>query len=233
MSFFTAEEKLLYSRMGYFRRIKFLLGTSRRRTSAYLIRHIPFLRPVYQTRNHENPITIRIWFFQKILGINRYAYWPVHFTSEIKFPKNIYVGVDTAPGLSPGCYIQAVGKVYIDDYTEVSPNVGIISSNHDLIDLRKHRPGEVRIGKYCWIGMNSVILPNVTLGDFTTVMAGSVVNKSFPEGYCVIGGNPATLIKQFPPETHYLFVRHTHEHPYNGYIPSAKFEAFRKKHLYV
>jgi acetyltransferase-like isoleucine patch superfamily enzyme len=210
-----------------------VLGTAKRKAAALLIRNLPFLRPVYQTRHHENPIRIRMWFFQKVLGFNRYAYWPCHFSSEIIYPKNIYAGVDVSPGYNHGCYIQAVGKVYIDDYSGIGPNVGIISSNHDLLDFRKHRIGEVRIGKYCWIGMNSVILPNVTLGDFTTVMAGSVVNQSFPDGFCVIGGNPAKLIKQFPPESHHLFVRYTNEHPYNGYIPSGKFEAFRKKHLYV
>ena len=43
--------------------------------------------------------------------------------------------------------------------------------------------------------MNSMILPGVTLGSHTVVGAGSVVTKSFPEGYCVIAGNPAKKIK--------------------------------------
>ena len=43
--------------------------------------------------------------------------------------------------------------------------------------------------------MNSVILPGVVLGEKTIVGAGSVVTKSFLEGYCVIAGNPAKKIK--------------------------------------
>ena len=43
--------------------------------------------------------------------------------------------------------------------------------------------------------MNAVILPGVELGDHTVVGAGAVVTKSFSEGYCVIGGNPAKIIK--------------------------------------
>ena len=44
--------------------------------------------------------------------------------------------------------------------------------------------------------MNSVILPGVVLGPHTVVAAGAVVTKSFEEGYCVIGGTPAKMIKK-------------------------------------
>ena len=54
---------------------------------------------------------------------------------------------------------------------------------------------DVIIGEKCWIGMNCVVLPGVTLGDHTIVGAGAVVTKSFKDGYCVIAGNPAKKIK--------------------------------------
>ena len=58
-------------------------------------------------------------------------------------------------------------------------------------------PGkDIIIGKKCWIGMNSVILPGVVLGDHTIVGAGAVVTKSFVDGNCVIGGNPARIIRK-------------------------------------
>jgi acetyltransferase-like isoleucine patch superfamily enzyme len=98
----------------------------------------------------------------------------------------------------PGCYIQGVGKIEIGDYTQISSNVGMITANHDLSDSTKHIIGEIKIGKYCWIGMNAVILPNVFIGDYALVVAGSVVTKSFPDGYCVIAGNPAKIIKELP-----------------------------------
>lgn len=54
--------------------------------------------------------------------------------------------------------------------------------------------GPVTIGDHSWIGANSVIMPNVSLGKFCVVAANSFVNKSFPD-FSVVGGNPARLIK--------------------------------------
>ena len=48
--------------------------------------------------------------------------------------------------------------------------------------------------------MNSVILPGVVLGDHTVVGAGSIVTKSFEDGYCVIAGNPAKVIRTLDKE---------------------------------
>jgi len=199
----------------------------------FVLKTVPFLRPIYYTREYQNPVTFKTFFLQKILGINRKAYWPMHYTSMVTGVENIYVGVDVCPGLAPGCYIQGLGKVYIDDFTGLAPNVGIISANHSMLDLKKHNHGSVKIGKYCWIGMNSVILPNVELGDFTTVAAGSVVTKSFKKGFCVLRGNPAEIVKEFPPETHEHFVRNQHPIKYYGYIAGDKFSEFRKKKLKV
>lgn len=189
-----------------------------------------FFPRVYQTAGTAAPVTFKTYFFQKILGFNRKVYWPTHFTSVITNYKNIKIGIGTAPGLSPGCYIQGAGKIYIDDYTIIAANVGIISANHDVNNIGKHKDSKVVIGKYSWLGMNSVVLPNVVLGDYTIVGAGSVVTKSFEEGYCVIAGNPAKLIKKLDKSE---CVRFENEFKYYGYIRQEKFDVYRKKKLNV
>ncbi|MFH4151026.1 DapH/DapD/GlmU-related protein, partial [Acinetobacter baumannii] len=87
--------------------------------------------------------------------------------------------------------------IYIGKGSYIAPNVGIITSNHDLADLESHTEGkDVVIGDKCWIGMNSVILPGVVLGNGTIVAAGAVVTKSFKQGNIVIAGVPAKIIKE-------------------------------------
>jgi transferase hexapeptide repeat len=177
---------------------------------------------VYQTRATAAPIQFRTIFFQKILGVNRAAYWPMHYTSRVSGVQNIYVGIGSAPGLSFGCYVQGIGKIKIGNYVLIAPNVGIISANHDLYDHRNHSSNSsVIIGDYSWIGMNSVILPNVVLGDFTVVAAGAVVTKSFAEGYCVIGGNPAKVIEYLEKDK---CIRYKNEYEYYGYYSKKEFE---------
>jgi len=196
-----------------------------------LLSRFPKFRFFRDLSASEEPIRFKTWWKQKVLGYNKEAYWPMHFASTINNPKNIYIGVGTNPGLNHGSYIQGSGKLYIGNYCVFGPNVGIMSGNHAIYDNSKYKTDYItKIGNYCWVGMNSVVLPGVELGDFTVVAAGAVVTKSFPEGYCIIGGNPAKKIKDLDPEK---CVRYTNKHEYHGYIPKHKFEKFRKKHLNV
>jgi len=137
-------------------------------------------------------------FFQKIIGYNRNIPWPVSHRSVIGNSKNIEFDVNDLNNFQHfGCYFQNYdAKIIIGKGTYIAPNVGIITANHDINNLDKHQPGkDVIIKENCWIGMNSIILPGVVLGKKTIVGAGSVVTKSFPDGNCIIAGNPAKVIK--------------------------------------
>lgn len=141
----------------------------------------------------------KCFIWQKIRGVNKHVPWPVSFKISIVAPENIiFHPNDLNNFMTQGNYFQAIdAKLIIGEGTFIAPNVGIITENHDLKDPDKRAGGkDVIIGKKCWIGYNSVILPGVILGDHTVVAAGAIVTKSFCEGFCVIGGNPAKLIKK-------------------------------------
>ena len=141
--------------------------------------------------------------------------------------RKIYVGINSTVA-RPGCYLQGAGTIRFGDYVQLAPNVGILSANHDLYDQRKYNVAPIVIGDYSWIGMNSIVTAGVTLGPRTIVAAGAVVTKSFPEGFCVLAGVPAKVVKYLDKEK---FVPWHYEQEYYGYIPKDKFESVRKKYI--
>ncbi|MES2492645.1 MAG: DapH/DapD/GlmU-related protein [Pseudomonadota bacterium] len=56
----------------------------------------------------------------------------------------------------------------------------------------EHRP--VRIGRHCFVGGGSTILPGVTIGDGSIVGAGSVVFDDVPPR-SIVAGNPARVLQ--------------------------------------
>jgi acetyltransferase-like isoleucine patch superfamily enzyme len=134
--------------------------------------------------------------FRRVLRQNAGVPWAVHHTSTIRTPQRLAVGQGTFPGDSPGVYINADNGVFVGDFANLGPRVGLLSANHDVVDnARQVAAAPVRIGRFCWLGMGAVVLPGVELGDFTVVGAGAVVTRSFPAGYCVVAGNPARLLR--------------------------------------
>lgn len=55
--------------------------------------------------------------------------------------------------------------------------------------------GEVNIGKNVFIGMNTIIVKAVTIGDNAVIGAGSIITCNIPSGE-IWAGNPARFIKK-------------------------------------
>lgn len=188
---------------------------------------IPGLRAIVETLGTGCPVTPRLFLLQKVLGFNRAVPWPVHFTSIVSGAPHIDIGLNTAPGASLGNYIfaNAESPLSVGDYTVIASNVCIGAYNHDVYDISRYTSrGPIRIGRYCWIGANAVVLSGVTLGDHTVVAAGAVVNRSFPQGCCIVAGNPARVVKELDPGRVVAFQPRFH---YRGWRRIGPNPAFR------
>ncbi len=137
-------------------------------------------------------------FFQKILRLNSHCPWPIHHSSVIVQPGNISFDKRYARNfMAANCYWQASSRIIFEGSFLVAQGVGFVSQNHDNYRLASHvDDGPIVIGDNCLIALNATVLPGIKLGENTIVAAGAVVTKSFPEGNCIIGGNPARVIKK-------------------------------------
>ncbi len=136
------------------------------------------------------------WFFQRALRLNSSAPFSVNFRSTISGGAHIRLGLRVGANLalSGGLYVTGERGIDIGDGTFIAPNVAILTANHDIYDRRlSTQEGPVTIGRNCWLGFGSIILPGVSLGDNVTVAAGAVVTRSFPSDV-VVGGIPAQVI---------------------------------------
>ena len=89
------------------------------------------------------------------------------------------------------------GRIIIGDRCTIT--YGCIILSHDRskkrINSKDKGKGTVRLGNDVFIGVNSVLLRNVTIGDYSIVGAGSVVTKDVPPSV-VVAGNPARIIRK-------------------------------------
>jgi maltose O-acetyltransferase len=96
------------------------------------------------------------------------------------------------------CVILDVMSVEIGNNCLLGPGVQIYAATHPVepeLRLQSLEMGKrVKIGNNVWLGGNSIVLPGVSIGDDTTIGAGSVVTKDIP-ARCVAAGNPCRIIR--------------------------------------
>lgn len=109
-----------------------------------------------------------------------------------------------------GDYVRVDGGhchlIEIDDYAHVTSGCRLLCHQRDLRNYRfgdnaadlGYRTGKIHIGKGCMIGMETMIMPGVTIGDGAIVGARSLVTKDIPP-YTIATGMPAKVLKTIPP----------------------------------
>lgn len=92
------------------------------------------------------------------------------------------------------CTLDGRGIIEIGNNVSISHSVKLITGSHQV--QSKYFPGKygkITIKDYAWLGVNSVVLTDVTIGKGAVVAAGAVVTKDVPD-YTIVGGIPAKKI---------------------------------------
>lgn len=114
---------------------------------------------------------------------------------------NIYVGDNFYMNFD--CVILDCARVDIGANVLCGPKVQIYTATHPLT-ARERATGlelaaPVRIGDNVWLGGGVIVCPGVSIGENTTIAAGSVVTRDVPAGV-LAGGNPCRVLRELDGE---------------------------------
>lgn len=115
----------------------------------------------------------------------------------INNPGSLFLGNDCY--ISHYSYIQAKGKVYLEDNVIIGPMSVIASSKHIIengVVTNKGISNPIRIGKGTWCGGHVVISSGVTVGQGVVVGAGAVVTKDINNNEMVVGIPAKAIVKR-------------------------------------
>lgn len=95
--------------------------------------------------------------------------------------------------------------ISIGDNAHITGGCRLLCHQRNLFGYRKgddasklkYKLGKISIGKGCMIGMESLIMPNVIIGEGSIVGAYSLVSKSIP-AWSIAVGRPAKVLKRIP-----------------------------------
>lgn len=91
-------------------------------------------------------------------------------------------------------------KISIGDNLLSSSDVFLrTSDSHSVLDLEGNRINfakNIYIGNNVWLCQKTTLLKGSKVSDNSIVAYGSIVTKKFDEPHCIIGGNPAKIIKR-------------------------------------
>lgn len=132
-----------------------------------------------------NPISykIRPWLW-KLAGVNA--------TGNFKVGYDVYFDAGSAD------------YIHIEDDVWIASRSLILCHKRNLSEYRYggkytdqlQTPRPVTLKKGCSVGMGSIIMPGVTVGEGAIVAAGSIVTKDVPP-YSVVASPAAVVIKEF------------------------------------
>ncbi len=102
---------------------------------------------------------------------------PFHcdFGHNIEIGENFYA--------DHGCIFLDYAKISIGDNVFLGPNVGLYTKH--LQSCAK----PIKIGNNVRIGGDVIIMPGVTIGDNSVIVAGSIVTKDIPANYVPFGNS--------------------------------------------
>lgn len=149
-------------------------------------------------RKGKNAITF-LW--AKLINylLERLAYNCPFNSLRVKFHKwrGVIIGKNVMIGLQVTLDHSYPEMITIEDDVSLAGNNYILTHSNPYQHFERvfeSYAAPVIIKKGAWLGIGAMVLPDVTIGEYSVIAAGSVVTKSIP-AKTIAGGMPAKVLK--------------------------------------
>jgi acetyltransferase-like isoleucine patch superfamily enzyme len=115
-------------------------------------------------------VRAKYWYYTKLWGMDIHP--TATYSLNVRFDKTNPKGI------------------HIGEYSYVAFETAILTHDRTRGVYR-----DTVVGKNCFIGARSLLLPGITIGDNCVIGSGSVVTKDVPP-FCIAAGNPARIIRR-------------------------------------
>ena len=114
-------------------------------------------------------------------------------------------GIEIRPTtkIGPGFYLGHPYNITINEDTIIGKNVNIMKGATIGMENRGIRQGCPKIGDCVYIGINSTIVGNITIGDNVLISPNTFVNVDIPNDSIVLG-NPCRIISKVNATQNYV-----------------------------
>jgi acetyltransferase-like isoleucine patch superfamily enzyme len=131
--------------------------------------------------------------------LERMAYNCPFNSLRVKFHKwrGVKIGNNVMIGLQVTLDHSYPEMIIIEDDVSLAGNNYVLTHSNPYPHFEKvfeSYTATVTIKKGAWVGIGAIILPEVTIGQYSVIAAGSVVTKSIPDKV-IAGGMPAKVLK--------------------------------------
>lgn len=141
-----------------------------------------------QDKKRKGSLPLYQFFFRKASSSLRYFYLPL-----LKLTRFLYnVEISSTVKIGEGLYIGHPYGITINPKAVLGKNINIHKGVTIGQENRGRRKGVPVIGNSVWIGVNSTIVGNITIGDDVLIAPNSYVNCDVPS-HSVVFGNPCII----------------------------------------
>ena len=148
----------------------------------------------------KSPLEVKFLYYYRILhglevcGKSKKSLTYKYYAKKYKMIKErSHISISYSTQIGEGFYIGHTGRVIINSDSILGKNVNIATGCIIGVENRGIRKGCPKIGNCVWIGSNSVIVGNISIGDDVLIAPLTFVNFDVPSHSIVIG-NPARII---------------------------------------